>query len=499
LAINPHISGLALPSRSVELSLNYLNENGNASLPTPKQEEFHLMMNHPDPVKRKKHGVFAGGFGTGKTDAFVIEALAQTLLIPGNLGLMGRKTIDSFRKSTLETVLRLAPAGSIIRHNKTEHEIEFINKSKIVYMQLDAGREAVDRIKSMNLGWFGVDQLEEIDQEVYLAAQGRLRRKGTNRCDFHTVNPAGHDWIWRIWKAGEAPLGEIDEYGMVESVTWPENVDPPYTEADVAAHSDNPYLPPDYIRSLLAYPDRWRKRFVYCHWDSFEGLVWPEFNENMHLKQRFTIPKSWPRYVIMDYGYRNPTAILWMAVNPKSGQIYVYDSHYQAEWRIQDHVPVIRAKCGRDVITDWLADPSISKQGFDGKTISSEYEKFNIFWNPANNDVGAGINRVGEYFTPDESDKCRIYIFSDLPNINEFLKEIGSYVWKDIRVGSDGADPEAPKKKNDHFMDVLRYGVMWIHERVMVRKQTSKDGWDEVWDNAWSMADNANYDWVSMT
>ena len=497
MGANPHISGLSMPERDVELSLNYLNENGNSSLPTPKQEEFHMMVNHPDPEKRRKHMVFAGGFGTGKTDALVIEALAQTLLIPGNLGLIGRKTIDSFRKSTLETLLRLAPPGSIIRHNKTEHEIEFINKSKIVYMQLDAGRDAVDRIKSMNLGWFAVDQLEEIDHEVFLAAQGRLRRKGSNRCDFHTVNPAGHDWIWRIWVAGEAPDGEANEYGLVESVTWPEGVDAPWSDAEVAAHSDNPYLPADYIRSLLAYPERWKKRFVHCHWDSFEGLIWPEFKEGIHLKQRFNIPKNWPRYVAMDYGYRNPTAVLWFTVSPQ-GQIFVYNSHYRSEWRIADHVPVIRAKCGHDLIKDWLADPSISKQGYDGKTIASEYAKFGMFWNPANNDVGAGINRVGEYFTPDESDNCRLYIFSDLPDIGEFLKEMGSYVWKDIKVGSDKSDPEAPKKKNDHFMDALRYGVMWIHERITVDSQKSKDGWDEVWENAWEDAENANYDWVSM-
>jgi len=495
MASNPHISGVALRERDIEISLNYLNENGNASVPTPKQDLFHRLINHHDPLKRRKHVVFAGGFGTGKTDALVVEALAQTLLIPGNLGLIGRKTIDSFRKSTLETLLRLAPPGSIIRHNKTEHEIEFVNKSKIVYMQLDAGRDAVDRIKSMNLGWFAIDQLEEIDQEVYLSAQGRLRRKGANRCDFHTVNPAGHDWIWRIWVDGETPDGEALEYGLIESVTWPEDVEAPQTDADVAAHSDNPYLPPDYIRSLLAYPERWKKRFVYCYWDSFAGLIWPEFNEIKHFVPRRPIPKSWPRYIAMDYGYRNPTAVLWAAVSP-SGQIFIYNSHYRSEWRVGDHVPVIRAKCGRDVIKDWLADPSISKQGFDGNTISSEYAKYGIFWRPANNDVGAGINRVGEYFTPDESDKCRLYIFSDLPDRDEFLKEIGSYVWKDIKAGSDKPDPEAPKKKNDHFMDVLRYLVMWIYETTPVRA-SSNDAWDEVWGGAWDSQDNSNYDWVS--
>ena len=453
------------------------------------------MLNNPDMSKRKKHVVFAGGFGTGKTDAIVIEALAQTLLIPGNLGLIGRKTIDSFRKSTLETIMRLAPPGSIIRHNKTEHEIEFINKSRIVYMQLDAGRDAVERIKSMNLGWFSFDQLEEIDQEVYLAAQGRLRRKQTNRCDFHTVNPAGHDWIWRTWVNGEAPDGEFEEYGLVESVTWPEGVEAPQSAAEVAAHSDNPYLPADYIRTLLSYPERWRKRFVHCHWDSFEGLIWPEFKDDIHIIQRINLPKAWPRYVVMDYGYRNPTAILWAAVSP-AGQIFIYDSHYQSEWRIEDHARVIRQKCGNDMITDWLADPSIFKQGFDGNTIASEYSRHGIIWNPANNDVGAGINRVGEYFSLDESEKSRLYIFSSLPNLEDFKKEIGGYVWKDVKAGARSNDPEAPVKKNDHLMDVLRYLVMWVNEKWSPMYGSSGDAWDEVWDRAWDSG-NENYDWVS--
>ena len=484
---------LAIPKREVELKLTYLDHDGKVSVPTPKQAEFHGMLNHHNPLKRKRHVVFAGGFGTGKTDALVIEAIHQSLSIPRNLGLIGRKTIDSFRKSTLETILTLAPQGAIKRHNKTEHEIEFINGSKLVYMQLDSGRDAVNRIKSMNLGWFAVDQLEEVSYEIYLAAQGRLRRKGTNRCNFHTVNPAGHDWLWRMWVDRQVPDTEAHEYGLVESVTWPVDVAPPQTQEDVRRYSDNPYLPPDYIRGLLAYPERWRKRFVHCHWDAFEGLVFPEFKEDVHFVPRFNIPKHWERYVAMDYGYRNPTAVLFAAVSP-GGQIYVYDSHYRNEWRVRDHVPVIRAKAGNDLITDWLADPSIFKQGYDSKTIAGEYEKFGILWNPANNDVGAGINRVGEYLTPDESDNCRLYVFADIPDRGSFEREIGAYVWKDLKAGSEKNDPEDPVKKDDHFMDALRYLVMWVHEHSEVRGRG-----DSPWEQAFLDAAQrgGGYDWLA--
>jgi len=66
-------------------------------------------------------------------------------------------------------------------------------------MGLDDSRKAVNKIKSMNLGFACIDQLEEIGEEIFLAIQGRLRRQGTERCFFAKCNPEGHNWAWDRW------------------------------------------------------------------------------------------------------------------------------------------------------------------------------------------------------------------------------------------------------------------------------------------------------------
>jgi hypothetical protein len=45
-----------------------------------------------------------------------------------------------------------------------------------------------------------------------------------------------------------------------------------------------------------------------------------------------------------------------------------------------------------------------------------------------------------------------------------------SYVWKD---GRDGVRDE-PEKVNDHAMDALRYGVMYLHDTAQPRRRTRR-------------------------
>ena len=136
-----------------ELYVGYTDESGNPTTPLAHQEEYHLYTGWA------KHHLLAGSLGTGKTDAMCVEAVKQSLEIDNNLGLMGRKVLDAFKKSTLLQLLDIA-GDSIKKHYPVDHLIEFKNGSRIIYMALDDSRDAIQRIKSLNLGFFAFDQLE---------------------------------------------------------------------------------------------------------------------------------------------------------------------------------------------------------------------------------------------------------------------------------------------------------------------------------------------------
>ena len=92
-----------------ELYVGYTDESGNPTTPLAHQEEYHLYTGWA------KHHLLAGSLGTGKTDAMCVEAVKQSLEIDNNLGLMGRKVLDAFKKSTLLQLLDIA-GDSVKKH-----------------------------------------------------------------------------------------------------------------------------------------------------------------------------------------------------------------------------------------------------------------------------------------------------------------------------------------------------------------------------------------------
>jgi|TARA_R100000093_G_scaffold64269_1_gene35230 PBSX family phage terminase large subunit len=461
--------------------IGYTDEDGSPSEPLSHQEEYHLYTGYT------KHHLMAGSLGTGKTDAMCVEAIKQSVEIKGNLGLMGRKVLDAFKKSTLLQLLDIA-GDTIRRHRPVDHLIEFKNGSRIIYMALDDSRDAIQRIKSLNLGFFAFDQLEEVPENTFIAAAGQLRRKGSMRCSFHTCNPAGHNWVWQRWKKDGNRVPK--KYRLIETRTWSPGVEAPVTEAEVRAYSDNPYLPADYITELLSMPAAWVKRYVYCNWDDFAGLVYPMFDEKVHFIKPWNIPAWYNHYVVYDYGYKNPSAIIFAATDDE-GKIFIYNLIYEVETPIAELAVMVKDRLRKDVRYTFLADPSIMRTERDGMTIADEWGDYGIYWEPAKNDKRAGYDRVGRYLSPADDGYARL-VFFNVPQMEPLREEIIDFKWKELRYGH-GDRPlfEEAVKVNDHAMDCLRYLVHYVEDARPVKKQVD---WGVDWyrlamrgkgDNSW--------------
>jgi PBSX family phage terminase large subunit len=409
-----------------------INDANKTGEPLPTQNKFHKSI--------AKYRLLAGGFGTGKTTSLCLEVIKECFKYPQNYVLLGRKDLPELKSTTLKELLDLLPEKLIVNHNKQDRVIQLINGSEIYYMNLDDSREAAEKIKSLNLGSCAIDQLEEIDENVFLAIQGRLRRQSASRNFFATCNPAGHDWVFNKWKKDPQP-----GYELFETITL-----------------ENIYLPKDYVEELLKYPERWVKRFVYCSWDDFEGIVYNEFVEAKH-KKMYNPSDADSHCIVMDYGFRNPTAIGFWAVD-YDGVSHLYDEFYESGKLINQISEEIKKnrfwKTARK-----LADPSIFNTQRDGKSIADEFSENGIYFQPANNDVLQGIIKVNELF---KADKITIG-----DNCQSWLNEHGGYKWKEIKPGQTRNDFEEPIKKNDHMMDMTRYFVNYIYTPIEVK--TEKD------------------------
>ncbi len=427
-----------------EIRIGFKDADGNPTQPLPKQLEGILKFNE------NKHTVTAGSLGWGKTDWLVAIGAAEALEYPRNEILIGRKHLGSFNRSTRTSFDNMIPSEMIKRENKQLGVIELLNGTKFHYVPLDGSKEAMKKIQGMNLGLALIDQIEEISEEVFLTIVGRLRRTNASRKTASTCNPAGHDWIWKRWVQKKRP-----GHGLVEGSIWRENTPPPTCQRDVTfATCDNPYLPWDYIRTLLTdYPERWVKRFIYGSWENFEGLVWPAASRNPwpegHSVQPRKIPDWWNKYIFFDWGHRNPSAAIFVAVDDL-GTAWIYDCYYSSgEW-VDYHAAALLQKMKDTSFSGMYADPSMFSERDSEYTIARQFEEFGIFFERANNDKQGGIDHVGRMW-----EQNRIKVFN-LPEFEPFWEEVENYRWSEMKAQTQN-DPEEPIKRNDHFPDCTRY------------------------------------------
>lgn len=134
-------------------------------------------------------------WGTGKTFAGIVKAMDLSEQNPGNLGIVFRKEFTDLRDSTIRDFED--NTGLKVNSNRN---CDLGNGSSIMFRHL----EEMNNIQNVNLGWFWIEQAEELEtDDQYFKLFGRLRRKGMPYCGYVTANTRGHNWIWRLWKRGD--------------------------------------------------------------------------------------------------------------------------------------------------------------------------------------------------------------------------------------------------------------------------------------------------------
>lgn len=420
--------------------------------PTPRQMEF-----RDSPSRFKLYG---GAMGGGKSVALCAEGLRLSLAYEGNRGFLCRHESTAFKNTTLATLLKLIDTVEestgqkiISNHHRTDKVLYFLNGSTIMYGALGDASD-FERLKSLEIGWFGIDESSECAEGNYQTLKSRLR--------------------WKLPDGTYPPffglLASNPEPGWVKnSFVTPQRRGTPKPNHSFiqALPKDNPHLPPDYLNVLReSNPEHWVQKYIEGSWDALEGQIWPHFDFNIHSIKPFSIPEGWRKFRAIDHGQSNPTCCLWFAID-HDHNIFIYREYY-SPGVVSAHCKEIKAlSVGEDYISTYLPPECWGKNMEKDERLWSvveEYSEHGIHCSRANNEVLAGINRVSEFMLVDqnrihpihgENGSPMLFIFNTCINL---LNEIPDYTWKE--QGGDTTDKERPVKKNDHACDALRYGVM---------------------------------------
>ncbi len=345
-----------------------------------------------------------------------------------------KKILRYLRKDWIEDIVMLSgrkdsPENGIIDLIRVKNV--FGGSSVIGFKSCDQGREKFQGA-SLDFVWFD----EEPPEDIYLECRMRvLDRKGDI---FGTMTPLkGRTFVYNEIFLNRHADGEV----WHEFMEW----------------SDNPYLDEAEIKALEGSMDE--RTLQARRYGKFvaegEGLVYPEFDENVHVIEPFDVPKEWQDMISIDPGLNNPLSAHWYAVD-FDDNVYVLYEHYEAGKDIDYHADEIKKICAR---VGWHTDgkgricaliDSAAKQRTLGgiKSVAELFYERGILVNPdVDKELFSGIARVKSYLNR-KNGLPNLYIFK---NCVHLISELKGYYW---------GKGDVPRKADDHSLDELRYYLM---------------------------------------
>lgn len=211
-------------------------------------EDFKKFGYEPNKQQTKIHQSLANyiliiaGPGSGKTATLIIEILKHLLKYPNSRGFLGRQNESEFDRTILNELNKwILKIPFVEKHIVSKNKIIFENKSELLYGGL---YEGIQKLKGMELSIFGIDQCEELSEELFKVLAERLRRLDIpERKGLLTINIAIPEWVRKRFI-------ENPEIGHEWFPLYPQ---------------ENKFVPDDYIDNLKnIWGDEYFKAIIKC-------------------------------------------------------------------------------------------------------------------------------------------------------------------------------------------------------------------------------------------
>lgn len=397
--------------------------------------------------------ILSGPYETGKTIAALHKLNTLLSKYPNSRGLMVRKTYTSLVNSavvTYENKVLAYPPGHpkcpIEKLGKSKPEwYDYPNGSRLVL----GGMDRPDKFLSAEFDFIYVNQAEELTLDDWEKLTGRATGRAGN-APYAQILGDCNPGLPRHW------IKQRRELKLFNS-----------------KHHDNPTLYDPETGEITEQGKRTMarldaltgvryKRGRLGQWAGAEGMVYEEWNDDIHLIDRFEIPQSWRRYRSIDFGYRNPFVCQWWAED-EDGRLYLYREMYMSGRTVRVHAEQIRELSAGESISATVTDHDAE----DRATL----EEHDISSIAAIKDIQRGIEKVQERLKVQGDGRPRLFIMRDsLVEVDReradvhatvsTIDEIDGYVFPDSKEGK--SENENPVKVDDHGMDALRYMVMHL-------------------------------------
>lgn len=257
--------------------------------------------------------------------------------------------------------------------------------------------------------------------------------------------PEGKNWFYEMWRLG---LTESDEWWSIRMPSWSNRLIFPLGRRDPEILSMEGAMTPEKFNQEIG-----------ADFTEFVGRVFKSFDEEMHVGH-FKYDPRWPLYLAADFGFTNPTVILFIQVDIWDN-VYVIGEYYQ------------RGRTAEEVALDVASDIRLGalvphakilypdpEDPSSAKTLSQKWKVV------LNSNTGGPINDRLELIRrwlkiplhllhPDVKDKASQLpkLFFDSSCFNT-IREMAEYRYPENKTERQN-DGEHPLKKDDHAPEAL--------------------------------------------
>lgn len=407
-----------------------------------------------------------GVAGSGKSFTALKKLDFLCTKYAGSRALIARKTRASLTESALVTFENdVLPKGSAVLadhlQRKTRSVYKYPNGSEVIV----GGLDDPTKIMSTEFNFIYLQEAVEILSTDYEALVSRNRYRGTPYNQLLADTNPSHARHWlrkrsmteRVGYDGKPtgkPLVTLINTTLKDNPRFWDEANRSWTEDGM-----------QYLAKMQNLTGTMRKRLLDGEWVSSEGIVYPEFDAEIHVIKRSqmpVIPGHWQRYIGIDFGYQSPFVTLWFALDPQSKALYCYREWYQTAWTVPEHAKKIKFLHGNDPTPTAI----ICDHDLDGRMTLEQCNGWVTIPAKKNKQDALGIQEVRDRLTPDAKGNCGLYFmedmlvdydkaWGDLGNPVGTIEEFGAYAYSPRR--DRVSDKEVPMDKWDHGMDVLSY------------------------------------------
>jgi phage terminase large subunit len=331
----------------------------------------------------------------------------------------------------------------------------FPNGSEIITAGMkQSGRDATQKIMSTDFDFIYVPEAIELSAEEYGRLLSRLRNNVSPFKQIISDTNPSHPQHW---------LKRRCDDGMCQIIE--------------TRHRDNPLLYDhakgdwtpfgrEYLSSLETLEGALRDRLYLGKWAQAEGVVFTNWNDQIHVIDNFDIPEHWKRYCSNDFGVNDPFTAIYGAQDPESKRLYIYREYVRTNDIVEHHAAAMKKIEGKEkyqaTICDHEKNARLTLEKHLGRTTTPANKK----------DIMAGVDAIQSLLKNQPDGRPGLFVFESLRNTYDkamderklpmgIIQEMPSYVF-DQSVNKGIKDK--PVDRDNHSIDPLRYLCVYLRD-----------------------------------